>query len=150
MTQPIEPGAMAVMVRDSVDLYNGYVLRKGFEFEVEEFEADDGKHKDDPGYIVGDYYMGHTPGEYSDVCVPAQDVALLRSKADMDARQEPTPAELAEWVADSLGDFKDTGSIHSADLNGKHNGEVEFYGTTPEGLTFGFKVEVTQIWETDV
>lgn len=148
MTQPIEPGAMAVMVRDSVDLYNGRGRRKGFEFEVEEFEADDGKHKDDPGYIVGDYYMGHTPGSYSDVCVPAQDVALLRSKADMENRELPSQADLVEWLADSLGDFKDDGSINEADPD-KDLGEVQFSGTTPEGLPFGFSVKITDVWRTD-
>lgn len=149
MTAPIEPGAMAFLLRDSKDLFNGYERRRGFEFEVEEFVPAFPEHEGDPDYIQVDYYEGHTSSGWSNVCLAAEDVALLRTKEEMNNRALPSVADLVEWLGDSLGDFKDDGSISEADLN-KDEGEIEFAGVTPEGLPFAFSVKILNVYEADL
>lgn len=140
---PIEPGSMVRVLQPTVDLYDSKrTYPEGFEFEVEMFEKDYGEHEGDKDFIQGDYYMGNANGGYSNVAVPADSVRMVMSAEEMANRQGPTLAQLTEWVADSLGDIADSGTVHSSDRNDAE-GTVEFFGTMENGLEFTFSVKIT-------
>lgn len=123
---------------------------EGFEFVIDEYVEPrplaEREHADE---ITEPIYYGNANGGGGNVCVDADAVKVVRTAAEMDARTYPGKCEIASQIASELmGDFDtfetdETFSPENADW-------VEVYGRTFEGLTFGFRVQVTRVWETDL
>lgn len=80
------------------------------------------------------------------VVLPASAVEVVMTAAKAQARKLPTPETILSEL-DLLGDF-DTFETDMSDRDGANAREV--YGRTHEGLTFGFRVRVVEVWETDL
>jgi hypothetical protein len=145
--QILEEGARARLTRDITD--DGFPFqRAGFEFVIEEFLAAADNPDPEPGDIAVDFYYGNANGGMNNVCVPADAVEQVMSAQQMSQRMSPSMAEIRDQIAGGLlGDF-DTFETDETDRDG-FNG-VEVYGRTHEGLAFGFRVKVTDIWLTDL
>ena len=141
-THPIEEGALARLLTDFHD------LRKGTEFEVVEYLEPLPESEREPEDIDAPYYYGSNNGGYNNVFVPADAVELVKTAAQMSARTAPSMAEIRDQISgELLGDF-DTFETDETDRDGANG--VEVYGRTHEGLPFGFRVRVTDVWLTDL
>lgn len=83
------------------------------------------------------------------VVVPADAVEQVYSAAEAAARAMPDPEQIAEAVQSavtSLFVHSDRFDVEETVRSGR---EVEAYGRTDEGLTFGFRVTVSAPWRTD-
>lgn len=156
MTQTIHPIARGARARLTADTPPGWhePARKGFTFVVEEFQpalkADDPNFGDD-GYIQGDFYYGNADGGFNNVCVPAELVELVTSAEDMAARRIPNITQATRLVVDGLMSTSGEGAeFFEAGPEGEEGGEFAVaYGRTDDGLPFGMKVAVVEVWETD-
>lgn len=137
MNTPLEPGSLA---RTTVAFFEeGYAYRKGIEFEVEYYVTPE-ESGESHGYYVGLH-------EDSNVEVREDHVELVKSRAEMNARTIPTPAEIAEHLAsESLGGFGDPFELDEADYSAK-DGTFEVYGTK-DGLRFAAVVKVLHVERT--
>lgn len=151
----IKPGALARLTEDTPpDWGKRDSQRKGFMFTVEEFvpapkegEADYG----DPDAIQEDFYYGSTRGGYNNVCVPARIVEQAKSAEEMAARKIPTLKQASNLVSSGIiSVFEDDADFFETSVGGPDNApEVEAYGRTGEGLGFGMRVAVLEVWQTD-
>lgn len=123
--------------------------RKGYEFEVEEFndpnDPEDGWDTSDEGMIQVAFYYGNADGGCNNVEVPADAVEVVMTAAAARSRQVPPADEVAKAVARGLMD-EDDFSVHSVDF-GEWNPETftlsaTFEARTHEGLEFGGEFEV--------
>lgn len=143
MSHPIEPGALARTIRRTSPAYSFDELGEGLEFEVETYvpaeEAEDGI----------DFYWGNADGGMMSVCVRAEDVEQVKTKAEMEARALPSVGDIAEHlVSEALGGFGAKFDIHEADY-GAGDGFINLYGKTREGLPFAVAVKVLDVERTD-
>lgn len=138
MNTPLEPGSLArTTVAFSDDLYN---YRAGVEFEIEYHAT-----AEEAGESHG-YYYGTTQSD-SSIDVREDHVELVKSRAEMNARTIPTPAEIAEHLAyESLGGFGDAFALDETDWSAK-DGTFEVYGTK-DGLRFAAVVKVLHVERT--
>lgn len=122
----------------SDDIYN---YRAGVEFEIE-YHATAEEADESHGY-----YYGTTTND-SSIDVREDHVELVKSRAEMNARTIPTPAEIAEHLAsESLGGFGDPFELDEADYSAK-DGTFGVYGSK-DGLRFAAVVKVLHVERTD-
>ncbi len=127
---------------------------KGFEFEVEEFvpalkEGDPDFGDDD--YIQVDFYYGNAQGGFNNVCVPADIVEQVKSAEEMAAREIPSLRDVSKAVSSGLHSLMNDGmEFYETSVSGEDSAPyVEGYGRTDDGLAFGVKVAVLEVWRTD-
>lgn len=139
MNKPIETGALARTTVAFSDNYYNYPA--GMEFEVEDYAT--AEQADEP---YG-YYYGNTNGGYN-IDVREDHVEFVKSRAEMDCRTVPTPAQIAEHLAnESLGGFGAPFDLDESDWSAK-DGTFEIYGTK-DGLRFAAEVKVLRVVRTD-
>lgn len=144
MIEPMKRGALARVIRGTTDLsVLGRRYPPGFEFEVEDY-VPDGEINGEPAV----FYWGNAHGGMNNVCVLAADVEQAKSAEEMAARQLPDAVELLQFIGAALLTDRDGFSVDETDITGK---VLEGYGTTEDGLGFGFSFPVTEvsIWRTD-
>jgi hypothetical protein len=137
-------GTLVRLTRDLIDL-NGADLRAGLEFSVEEFVTAGDPAQEE---IDIDFYAGSAYGGYSNINVPADAVEVVRTAEQQQSRVLPSRTQLSDFVGKALLDehldlYMDETSVDAA----LH--QVEVYGHTSEGLGFGFRVKVLDVWRTD-
>lgn len=76
------------------------------------------------------------------------DVERTRTAEELNARRLPTRAEIIQALPLSWG-YREGLDIFESDASPATN-EIEFYGQTEAGLRFGVRLEVVDIWETDM
>lgn len=145
MTTPIEPGAMARVVRTTPDVYSteesGTYYEKGFEFEVQEFVPVLDEWRGNPDYVQVDFYEGNANGGWGNVHIAAADVVVAQTALQMQERKGPTLAELTEYLSDHL-DSTDRFDVNGSDRD-VNDGTVEFTGKMDNGLEFAFTVKIS-------
>lgn len=131
------PAGTAVRLTESTtDLSSERELRKGDEFEVEDFvsaqETEDGK---------AFYWLQRSDG--SSVCVRDGVLEEIRTAKEQRARVLPDAKELLTLVSDAVihGD-----GVYETTLDGA---SIAVYGRADNGLTYGFRLALTGIWKTD-
>jgi len=81
------------------------------------------------------------------VVVPADAVELVMTASQAETRRMPDPGTIAKAVQSAITSMYDDGiDIDETIVLGN---EVEAYGRTSDGLTFGFRVTVSKPWRTD-
>ena len=140
-----ETGDLVRTTKETEDFGHG-MRSKGFEFEVEDYyDASDAEEGDD---FQEPFVEGNYNGGFNNVTIAAADLELVKSAAEMAARELPTPKELGEYIGGALHQgWSDGIRIDESDY--RQPGIVEAYGQTGEGLPFGFEVVVTKILYTD-
>lgn len=145
--KPLQEGDQGRLTRDTKALHNSRIYRKGALFTVEEFVTAASNPDPQPDDIDVDFYEG-TDRLGSSVTFPADAVELVLTAAQMRARQLPSATEIRNAIAGELmGDFS-TFETRETDHDGERS--VEVYGETLEGLAFGFRVTVGEVWKTDL
>lgn len=131
------PAGTAVRLTESTtDLSSERELRKGDEFEVEDFvgaqETEDGK---------AFYWLQRSDG--SSVCVRDGVLEAIRTAKEQRARVLPDAKELLTLVSNTVihGD-----GVYETTLDGT---SIAVYGRADNGLTYGFRLALTGIWKTD-
>jgi hypothetical protein len=139
---PIEAGARVRLTRDTG------AHRRGFEFVVEDYVEPASPRDREEGDIDAPHYYGSSAGGFNNVLVPADAVDLICSAAEMNARRAPTRAQVRNAIGISLlGDFDGFSTTETAN-DTEHS--LEVYGSTDDGLPFGFRVSIQSVWETDL
>lgn len=110
---------------------------------VVEFAYDD---DDVPGLAEALYSLAHVSGSAGMEALESQ-LERTRTRAEMDARKLPTYEQIIQAFPISWG-YHSGFDVTESDASPSSN-EIEFYGRTEEGLPFGFRVEVVDIWHTD-
>jgi hypothetical protein len=114
------------------------MTKPGFEFTVEEYisaeEAEDGTA----------FYWGSAQGGCNNVAAWASDIELVKTADEMAARRIPTVPEVVELISSALIGAE---GVHETDRDGVSG--VEVYARAENGLTYGFRVHVTDLWRTD-
>lgn len=146
MTEPMKRGALARVINPTIDLARPGKTRRyarGFEFVVEDFVPD--------GEVAGEpcvFYWGSANGGVNNVAVLAADVKQVKSGEEMAARELPEAKQVLDFILSALLDEHDGLEIDQTSLD---NREIIGYGTTADGLDFGFAIPVTEvkIWRTE-
>ena len=148
ITHPLPEGTQIRLSRELTEDEKKWAAAPRYdrEFTVDEFlTAGDPAHDEVPV----DFYVGNADGGSGNVCVPADAVEVVRTAAQMAARRPPTRPQLRDAVQSQLtGLSTDTFECDETDRDGDF--AIEVYGRTTEGLPFGFRVRVEQVWETDL
>jgi hypothetical protein len=143
-THPIEVGALCRITQDITD-DDGRPIRAGKEFVVEDYVNEEDSEDGIPFY----WGSSHKTGNMNDVVVRAEYVELVKSQADMAARELPSAKAVAQYLAnESLGFGSDRFSFDEADYSAG-DGSFEIYGRTSEGLPLGVTVKVIRIVQVD-
>jgi hypothetical protein len=140
----IEEGARARLTRDVHD------LAAGTEFTVDEYLEPRPEVEREPDEIDAPHYYGSVNGGSYNLFAPADAVEQVMSAAAMQARRPPTARQLRDAISlDLLGRFADGDFVlDETDRDGERS--LEVYGRTASGLPFGFRVTVSDPWETDL
>lgn len=147
-TQPtIEPGAMVRVTEDTPDLSGRAHRAKGFEFEVEDVYPGLPDDQHEPGQINIPFVEGSTAGGYNNVTLPVSVLEVVKTPEQMRARTLPTPDTINKFLISSLLEEDHGIDINETQVN---DGVVHCYGTTDDGLTFGFSVKIDSIYPTDL
>jgi len=121
---------------------NGYSYRAGMEFEIEEHATAEEADSDD-GF---GYYLGNRSGGFNNVEVREDHVELVKTRAQMQARELPSLSDVAEHLAKEAhgGDL----GVYESDW-GSGEGIIYLYGETEEGVHFAAEVKVLSVQRTD-
>lgn len=140
-------GALARVVEDTVNLTSSgpeqmyQAVPKGSEFTVEDYvsdaEAEDG---------VG-FYWGSWRGGANNLAVVGHKVEQAKSAEEMRARRIPSRQELLEMLVADL--TVSTEELRVEEIDKPQNGVTEIYGRTADGLPFGARIRVEQVWRAD-
>lgn len=131
------PAGTAVRLTEStIDLVAMRELRKGAEFEVEDFVPAE-EAEGDKAF----YWLQRSDG--SSACVRDGVLEVIRTAAQQRARPLPDSKELLALVSNGL--IGEEG-IYETTVDGKG---IEVYGRADNGLTYGFRLVLTGIWKTD-
>lgn len=143
MTKPLEPGTLAKITRDIPADDHNHTLHMGQLIEIADYisaeEADDGV----PFYWAN----SHGTGNLNDICANADNVEMVKTVEQMNARRIPTLTELRDFLSSALLDDGDTFSITDTGRNGENG--VEIGGKTNDGLPFVATIQITTIYEAD-
>jgi hypothetical protein len=141
MIEPMKQGALARVIENTVNLCNPAIaVPKGAEFIVDDYvsdaDAEDG---------VG-FYWGNWHGGYGNLAVAGFKVEQVKSAEEMAARRIPLPQEVAKQIGHHLmlGSYE---GFDVFEVEGATDREVELYGRTNDGLSFGFRVRVEAVWQ---
>lgn len=103
--------------------------------------------------VIGDYVSAEqaddgTPfywsqGSSGDSWFFEGDAELVRSASELAARKVPTAEQIASDLGGVIGNFRLI-DVDESDVDGS---SVDFYGTTDDGLSVGFRVRVERVWE---
>lgn len=143
-THPLPEGTL-VRLTETSDAYP-----VGTQFVLDEYvEPREENQREDEDEIDEPIYYGNINGGSGNIWAPARVVEVVKTAAEMDARRKPTKNQIASQIARSLMDEFQT--FETDETFCPENAEwVEVYGKTFDGLTFGFRVVVTTIWDTDL
>lgn len=150
MTEPMTRGAIARTTRDVYDLVThggtrNVMHRAGTQFEVEDY-VPDGEVKGEPLA----FYWGNNNGGMGNVCVPADAAEPVMTAEQAAARTIPTRTQLAKEIGPALvRDGGDRSGFGIFECDGADGVTTELFGKTDEGLSFGFRLRVEQVWKTD-
>ena len=150
---PIGEGALVRLSRDLTDEERGWFgstcAYRGQEFVIEEYLPAAGNPDPQPDDIPVDFYYGSANGGMNNVTAPADALEVIRTAAQMAARRPPTRPVIRDAVQSALtGLSADTFECNETDRDGSVC--IEVYGRTTDGLPFGFRVRVEQVWKTDL
>lgn len=139
---PLPRGTWVRLTRDLKD-FHGQNRSQGHEFEIEEFVTAGDASKDE---VAVDFYYGNTEGGMGNLWAPADAVEIVRTVAQQRARELPGSRALLQAIAHNLSGGNDF-NITESQFDG--NQKLEVFGKTFDGLSFGFRILVEEIWETD-
>lgn len=139
---PIEPYAMARLTETARNLTGGRASwPAGMKFLIDDYvpaeESEDGRA----------FYWGSALGGSGNVAFYADVVALEMTRAQVEDRRPPTPAEIIRALR--LLDDYDTFETDESDTGGMPEGAAEVVGTTSAGLRFAFTVTISDVREVD-
>jgi hypothetical protein len=147
MSAPLPYGTLVRLARELTDDERGWVTlpHGGDRITVKDFFLA-GNPDDDE--IPVDFYEAHDEHGCT-VVIPADAVKVVQTAAEVAARRPPTREQIRDGLASEIIGFLgyDGAEIDETHLVGEH--EIEAYGSTRDGLGFGFTVRVTAAWETD-
>jgi hypothetical protein len=136
----IPEGAMAKVVQ-AHDSGEDYIVRDGTKFIVYVYvsaeQSEDGQA----------YYVGHSNGGWCNITALAGYVVQVMTPEQVKNRKIPTANKLANSLISSITGSYGPFFIHTG--GPARGNEVEFEGTTSEGLEFGFKVSITELGQVE-
>lgn len=142
MTEPMKRGALARVVKATVDLTSerlpGKMYSTGFEFVVEDYVPD--------GEVDGKpvaFYWGNANGGGNNVCVLAGDVEEAKSAEEMAARTLPEAKQLLDFICSAMLCDGEDMTIEGMTVDGR---EISGFGTTDAGLDFEFSIPITEVY----
>jgi hypothetical protein len=94
------------------------------------------------------FYVGDRNGGYFNYYCHADAAEQVLSPEEVTGRKIPGKEEILSHIMSEVMSGGDNFSIHSADRFSESN-EVEFVGTTNDGLEFAFTVQLTSLYEAD-
>lgn len=147
VTHPLPEGTIARIGRQMTseeESWSHFPRHAVGRFTLDEFVRAADNPDPQPDDIQVDFYEA-TDEHGCTVVVPADVVTVVMTAAEASARTLPSPETLLAQL-DLLGSFEDFETDES-DRDGEFSREV--YGRTHEGLTFGFRLTVAQVWRTD-
>lgn len=137
----VETIPVGTLVELRTDVENeGRFYRAGTKAEINYYIT---AEEDDEGKA---FYWLVSPGSRHDneFWAYPEDILIVMTAEEWKAsRRVPTLAEATEWVADSLGDIADMGTVDEANMD-VEDGTVEFSGTTVHGMAFTFTVKIEE------
>lgn len=116
---------------------------EGTRFTVEEFVP----AAVEDGVSYPDSYNGSARGGFNNIDVPVDATKLVLSAQQMDQRTIPTSKDIMSELSSALHINGDSFNVNQTEPGGAR--EIECYGSTDDGLDFGFTVTISEPQRTD-
>lgn len=142
-TTPIEPGALAKITREVPAAGRRRALHPGELIEIEDYVSAEDAEDGVPFY----WASTHGTGNMNDVTVNADNVELVKTAEQMNARRIPTVTQLRNFLGSELLADGEGFQVTETDHDGENG--VEIAGRTDDGLRFAATIQITTIYEAD-